>query len=316
LALVIVGALALAVVLPADVVVFGVLVVGVAHIVLELRYVIGRHPDVVEGTGVTLLQTALVAVLVARLATAPTFSRGVELTAWAGLLLLVVVRRFGRRRRLVAAGAGLVGGATALAVAAGAAWFLLLAHLHNLVPAVFLWQWSSRALDRRPRRLFRMLVVGWSAVVPVLLLAGAADAVAGSGSATTERLFGIDAATATVAPIGWVGGTAGQRLLVAFAFAQLVHYAVWIWFLPRHDPATTTAFSATPPGQALDGWRLPALVTAGTLAVLAVAAFDYRQGRTLYGSLGAYHAYLEYPVLLGLLIDSLARRRPHAVIAR
>jgi hypothetical protein len=314
------AALVIALALPVDVVVFGVLVVGVAHVVLEVRYVVGRHPEVVQGTGVALLQAALLAVVGARLLSAPGFSRNVELAAWTGLLLLVLLRRFGRDRgdrRALAVGCALLGGATALAVGAGPIWFLLLAHLHNFVPAVFLWQWSGRALDRGSRRLFRLVVGGWSVVIPVLLLATpAAEAWAGQGSAFADRLFGADAATKTVAPGSWVGATSGERLLVAFAFAQLVHYAVWIWFLPRHDPATTAAFAGTRPGRALQGWRLPALVVLGTAAVVAVAAIDYRQGRTFYGSLGGYHAYLEYPILLGLLVDSITRRRTRALAAR
>jgi hypothetical protein len=312
LALVTAGALVVAVTLPADVVVFGVLLVGVAHIVLELRYVVGRHPDVVGGTDAALLQAALVAVVLARLAAGAGVSRGIELAVWAGVLLWALARRFAGRPGPIAAGVTLVGCATALAANAGPAWFLILAHAHNFVPAVFLWQWAGRALDRPSRRRLRALVVGWAAVIPVLLLAGAADAVAGTGSPLVERLFGVDAATATVAPSGWVAGAAGHRLLVAFAFAQIVHYAVWIWYLPRHDPLTSAAFAGTRPGRALRGWRLPGVVAAGTLAVIALAAVDYRQGRALYSSLGAYHAYLEYPILVGLLIDSLTRRSPRA----
>src|SRR6266540_6217024 len=75
LALVAVAALAVAVAVPVDVVVFGVLVVGVAHVVLEMRYVVGRHPEVVQGTGVALLQAALLAVVGARLLAGPRVSR-------------------------------------------------------------------------------------------------------------------------------------------------------------------------------------------------------------------------------------------------
>ena len=44
------------------------------------------------------------------------------------------------------------------------------------------------------------------------------------------------------------------------------------------------------------------MVAGGFLAVLFVS--DYFAGRALYGALATYHAYLEFPVLLALLIGA------------
>ena len=44
------------------------------------------------------------------------------------------------------------------------------------------------------------------------------------------------------------------------------------------------------------------VVAGGFLAVLFVS--DYFAGRALYGALATYHAYLEFPVLLALLIGA------------
>ena len=47
------------------------------------------------------------------------------------------------------------------------------------------------------------------------------------------------------------------------------------------------------------------------LAVLFVS--DYFQGRALYGAIATYHAYLEFPVLLALLMGVRTAIRPATV---
>ena len=53
-------------------------------------------------------------------------------------------------------------------------------------------------------------------------------------------------------------------------------------------------------GRAGRGVWLVGLVAGGLLAVFFLS--DYLQGRALYGALATYHAYLEFPVLLALLM--------------
>jgi hypothetical protein len=43
--------------------------------------------------------------------------------------------------------------------------------------------------------------------------------------------------------------------------------------------------------------------------VIGLALVEYRQGRTFYTALGAYHAYLEFPVLVALLAGARPRYR-------
>ncbi len=85
-----------------------------------------------------------------------------------------------------------------------------------------------------------------------------------------------------------------------FAFMQTMHYVVWVGFLPRFAPDATAAFDARVPWLAGRRAWLVGLGAGGFLAVLFLS--DYFQGRALYGALATYHAYLEFPVLLALLM--------------
>jgi hypothetical protein len=79
-----------------------------------------------------------------------------------------------------------------------------------------------------------------------------------------------------------------------------MHYFVWVAFLPRFAPEASAAFDARVPW--LRGRRLW-LVAGGVGALLAVLfVADYTQGRLLYSSFATYHAYLEFPVILALLV--------------
>src|SRR6185312_10833366 len=139
-----------------------------------------------------------------------------------GYLVLAVAAVHARRPLILA---GIVAAAVASLV-----WpayhFVVLAHLHNVVPLVFLWEWGRRTG-------FRAVQVGWVLVVPALILAGAADPWIGG---TDDRFVAVSA------PPGAVGTVMGARFLVVFAFLQTMHYVVWVWFLPRHAPDAVQAF--------------------------------------------------------------------------
>jgi hypothetical protein len=79
---------------------------------------------------------------------------------------------------------------------------------------------------------------------------------------------------------------------------------VWVAFLPRHAPEAARAFESRPALRSgwLSGWRAWAL-GAGLGGVLAVLfAVDYASGKALYAAFASYHAYLEFPVLLAMLL--------------
>ncbi|MEV0460263.1 hypothetical protein [Catellatospora methionotrophica] len=270
--------------------VLGLIAFGVLHNVLELRYVAGRFAHVLTGR---LLWTALA------LVTAIVFCRVLalrvpEIVLCYGVLAAGVWHAV-PRRWLPLSGLALAG-AAAVSLTWPAYHFVVLAHLHNVVPLFFLWEWSRR-LTGRERALFRAAQLGWVLLVPALLLAGAFDPLLADGSAAVVAFAGTPQAIA--APVSPPGLTAGLRFLAVFAFLQAMHYVVWLGFLPRFAPDAAAAFEQRVPW--LSGWRPWALGAAAALVLGALFLIDYGQGRTMYQALASYHAYLEFPVLLALL---------------
>jgi hypothetical protein len=283
---------------PLDVVVLGFLVLGLPHVVFEIRHVVGRYAPVLRGRFFVLLNVVLVAIVLERLVVPAGIGRPAELASALVLLALGVTRVKGRRRRLVAGAAVATVGIVAATFVDQ--WFLVVAHVHNVVPLVFLWEWTA-ARPEPFRRAVRSGSVVLFVVVPVALALGVADAWLGLGRGLPGGPGANAGVVGSVVPSGaselWT-----VRLLAAFAFAQLAHYAVWCWFLPRHAPAEARASSGgTSVGRTLSSRRLVLAAVTGSLLVTLVALVDYRQGRTLYTSLAAYHAYLELPLLVVLL---------------
>jgi hypothetical protein len=193
----------------------------------------------------------------------------------------------------------------AVAVAASLRWpayhFVVLAHLHNVVPLVFLWDWARRLPTAAARAGFRWVQVLWVLVVPAAILAGAADAWTGPVASGVASFAGDPSRVmAATAPPSTVDTVVGVRFLVVFAFLQTMHYVVWVWFLPRYAPDAAAEFERRVP--ALRGRRVWALGLTGAAVLAVVFVLDYAGGRSLYSALATYHAYLEFPVLLALLL--------------
>lgn len=263
--------------------VVGLMVLGILHNVLELRYVLARWKGTFAGTFRVVVLGLVTLIALTRLAGAP--ARRVEVVA--GFAILAAGMAWGARRRPVLAAAGLP-----LTLVAGAiAWthldqyFVAVTYLHNLVPFVFLWDWSARRLAGRARTAFRAVQVGWLLVVPALLLTGVVP-VPSIASQDVSWAGPMSGHVATVAPPAWRGPEAA-RLLAVFAFLQVLHYVFWCWFLPRR--------AADAPA------RTPRWAWAGVVAIAAVFAFGYATAWTgtklAYTSLASYHAYVEYAVL-------------------
>lgn len=305
------SALALALVMPYEIAVFGVLVIGVPHVALELRYVCGRYHDRLPLAMFVALQVGLVLIALTRLV-AGSSGRLVELGAIVVLsgLSVVVVSRSGvprpTRAALVVLAAGTV--LVAWAITHVDTWFVVQAHLHNLLPLVFLWAWAA-VLPDRSRRWTRAACVLFAVVLPLVLLASPLGDAARGPRDLTAAVTPLASVRNAVTPTALAGGDLARRLIVLFAFAQLMHYAIWCWYLPRRAPSATAAFEATPVGRALSGGRFWLLVAGVAVLVAALALVEYQQGRSLYGALGAYHAYLEYPIIAVLALGWLADRQ-------
>ncbi|PBC79818.1 hypothetical protein BX265_4642 [Streptomyces sp. TLI_235] len=290
------AALALTVALraPAGLAVLGLATFGILHNVLELRYVAGRFEHVLAGPFLRLLLVLITGIVVCRLLPPGPFPRTAEILLAYGLLAAACLRAL-RARPLALAGAGLVlAVAAVLSLAFPAYHFVVLAHLHNLVPLVFLWEWS-RCLPRG-RAVFLAVQCGWVLAVPALLLGGALDGVLTPADGGVARL------AAAYTPPAWLHTAAGLRFVAVFAFLQTMHYVVWVWFLPRFAPDASAAFERRVP--LLRGRRAWLLGVAAGAALAVLFATDWAQGKALYAAVASYHAYLEFPVLL-LLVAGL-----------
>jgi len=184
------GALALALRLPVATVVLGLVAFGVLHNVLELRYVTGRFDAILTGPFLWLLGALITGVVVCRLLPVSAVTRGVEIGLSYVLLGVACVRSLARWWRVFAL--VVLGGAAATSLVFPAYHFVVLTHLHNVVPLFFLWEWSRRLPDRA-RWLFRGVNLGWVLGVPALLLSGVFDPLLRAAPAAFGGLGGVAA---------------------------------------------------------------------------------------------------------------------------
>jgi hypothetical protein len=281
--------------------VLGLIAFGILHNILELRYVSGRFAAVLSGRLLLWLVGLITAIVVCRLA-------GMIVGEPARLAEIVIGYAVLVAACLAAArGPALLVALTVLAAAlvASMSWpayhFVILAHLHNVVPLFFLWEWSARFPTPSVRRWFRSVQVGWILVVPALLLSGLFDRQFGSARSSLAGFAGDPRPIlAASAPPAAVVTEVGVRLLVVFAFLQTMHYFVWVFFLPRCAPDATKAFEARVPW--LTGRRTWTLGAALGVALAALFVIDYSSGKALYAAFASYHAYLEFPVLLAVVL--------------
>lgn len=294
--------------------VIGLILFGIMHNVLELRYVAGRFGGIFGRSFIELMLVLITGIVVCRLLVG-LVGRPAQL---AEIALAYAVLAVGAWKGLD--GWRRTGAWAALAPAAvvSLAWpayhFVVLTHLHNLVPLFFLWEWSRRLPSQLGRRLFRGVQVAWVLVVPLAILAGALDPLLSADTGAVRSLVGDgQQVLAASAPPGEAATVLGLRFLTVFAFMQTMHYVVWVWFLPRYAPDAGAALEAKVPW--LTGPRVWAIgfIAAAMFAVILVA--DYGQGKALYAALASYHAYLEFPVLLALLAGAGRAAAPAATRA-
>jgi hypothetical protein len=324
LALLMAGAAAAALLIslgaPIATVVIGLVLFGVLHSFLEIRYLTGRFSSILSRSFLELLAALVTCVVICRLLV-PVLGRPAQL---AEIALGYAVLAVGAQRGLSGGRKVAVWVALVPAAAASLAWpayhAVVLAQLHGLVPLVFLWEWATRIRSVTGRRLFRAVQVVWAIGVPLVILLGAFDGWLSADPGIVRSLVGDGAhVVAATAPPGEVGTLVGLRLVTVFAFLQAMQYVVWVAFMPRYAQDASAAFEARVPW--LTGARVWAVgfIVAAVFAVIFV--FDYAQGRTLYAALASYSGYLEFPVLLALLVggyrlgDSAAGRRDRKGLA-
>ncbi|MCC6332414.1 MAG: hypothetical protein IT380_00335 [Myxococcales bacterium] len=276
---------------PLWVLALGPVLLGVPHLVADLRYLVvkpGLHRHFVPAS---LAAACLVAV-------------GFGAPSVVGLFAMVpavLAARADGWKKGLALGVWLV-----LSVCAWRdeyAFLLAFLHAHNLL-ALALW-WRVRPRDGR------------AAVTVLLVLAGAAALLFGLGDGVIAALGGFSSPgtgtdftelVASIAPD--VEPTLALHLVLSFAFLQSVHYALWVRLIPedaRERPAPRT-FRASLQALAQDfGRPLLALACLVALGIAVWGAFDLPGARWGYLRLATFHGYLELAAGAWLWLEG---RRP------
>jgi len=303
-------ALAVAVRAPLATTVLGLMAFGVLHNVLELRYVTGRFAQVLSGWLLVWLLGLITVIVLCRLAGMVVGEPARLAEIVVGYAVLGAACVVGLRGPSLIAAAVILATATAASLSWPAYHFVVLTHLHNVVPLFFLWEWAARLPTPALRRWFRSVQIGWVLIVPAVLLSGVLDRHFG---ATSSSLAGFAGNPRTIvaasAPPAAVATEVGVRLLVVFAFLQTMHYFVWVGFFPRYAPDAARAFEARAPW--LTGARAWTLGAAVGVALAVVFVTDYASGKAVYSAFASYHAYLEFPVVLAMLLGLGAATAPN-----
>ncbi|WP_224241020.1 hypothetical protein [Hyalangium gracile] len=259
----------------------GPLLLGVPHLVSDVRYLVVR-----PGLHRRRLLAGLCAVplLAIGLGAGPAFG-----------LLAMLVAILGARGSWLRKGPMLVGWAvlSGVALGFGAGFQLAFAHLHNVI-AVALWWWAWRARHGRAWAVPLLAFLGTVALLlgaaePVLTALGAWTA-PGTGSSFTEH-------AQVLAPGS--GPVLALRLVLAFAFLQSVHYGVWLRLVPEDDRtrAAPRPWRASWRALETDFGVVPlVLFTTLALGIAAWGAVDLAQARMGYLRLAGFHGYLELAV--------------------
>jgi hypothetical protein len=254
----------------------GPIVMGVPHVVSDIRYLVvqpglHRRRELWLTAGAPLLMMSLgLPALGALMA-----SMGYLLATWSSSR-----RHLGA---LVLLGS-LLGGAFLFPLAADT----LFAHLHNVI-GVLVW-----LLWRRRERSLQWGVVAAAAILAALILFAPLPVWTLSGPGTQT----LEDHAALLAP--GFSATWGMRLVLFFAFAQSLHYGVWLRLVPdearpRHTPRT---FTASWQALRLDlGAPLLGLAVLSAAVVVGWACFNLAQARTVYLAVASFHGGLEVVTL-------------------
>ena len=297
------ASLAVALGSPVATAVIGLILFGVLHNLLEIRYVVGRFGSVLGRPFLDLLIALVTGIAVCHLLVG-VVGRPAQLAEIAlgyGVLLAAAQHVLDGRRRVAAW--AVIGVAAAVSLAFPGYHVVVLAHLHQVVPLFFLWEWSRRITSRRGRQAFRAVQLLWVVAIPAVVLSGLLD---GSLDADPGFVRSVVGDGHAVLASGTLPGTAatvvGLRLLTVLAFLQTMHYVVWVALMPRIAPDASASFEARAPW--LTGPRLWAVgfVAAAIFAVLF--GIDFTRGTTMYAALSSYAAFVEVPVLFAMLVGA------------
>jgi hypothetical protein len=266
----------------------GPIILGVPHLLADLRYCVirtgwHRRPALWLGVGLPALALILGAPLAVGFAAL--FGAAAASNARS------ITRRFTVYSMLALALAGFL--------ALGPIGSLVLVHLHNFV-AIALWsRWR-----RREHGHHAIVLLAFVAGSLVILLGGLDPLIdlplARSAPAGLELRFHLQSLA------GGLEGPLALRLVLLFAFAQSVHYGVWLRMVPEDDRDRSTPRSFRASWRALTcelGPVLPALAIAATLALAGWALIDLAAAKSGYLRFAGFHGFLELALLTAMVCE-------------
>jgi hypothetical protein len=289
------GALALTVCFPMLLFVLGPVLLGVAHVAADVRYLVLRRglPSFWKNA-VWIGCAVLVGLRIAEeLGFRGSLAMRVELLSavlWTLLALGAGALAAKSSRRAIAA-------LPVVAALGVACWLwpagvrLVFVHLHNVF-AIVLWLALFRS---RPR----------AAWIPLIVIAGATLWLLGAPLGPSEATGGIYAFKLHLfAASDWLAPGLPHQLAIGltltYVFLQSVHYSAWLVLIPQEDVRAqgTLTFKMSARSLLGDfGLAGVAAISIAALAVLAGALFDVHRSRALYLSLAMFHGYLEVALL-------------------
>jgi hypothetical protein len=262
----------------------GPILLGVPHVLGDVRYLVvrrglHRRAGIVVLAGIPLLVAATI---------------GGLLAALVGAGGALVASRASPRRKL--GGLALLSPLIALSATYPLEADLVFAHGHNLVGVTLFWLWRPR---RGAAHLLALLAFG---VACGLILAGATTPLLmAAGDLSAFANVQPDALAWSLAP--GVEGPWALRLLLLFAFAQSVHYLVWVRLMPEEDRGRDTVRTFGASWESLVSDLGLWLVAGAALVALAIAIWavaDLAAARYGYLRMALFHGQLEL-VALALL---------------
>lgn len=259
---------------------------GVPHLLADVRYLVLR-PGLHHKRGAWLLVAGLLALAGLGFHTVPCGLAATTLTA------VISKGPWNRKGWALGVAALLIVGAYLAGSSAG----LLFAHFHNLI-AVLLWWWW------RPRRSAGQLAM------PLLFLGVSMLLLTGGLSPWTLGLswqptgLGANDHLAFLAP--GMAEPWATRLVLLFAFAQSVHYGIWLRLIPEDDRPQPTPRTFRASAHALVADLGVLLLTIGSCIALGIALWavaDLATARETYLRMALFHGYLELVAALWLFVE-------------
>lgn len=282
----------------------GPLTLGVPHIFADIRYLVARQ-------GLHKRWPLYLTVVAPLLVYAFSTNEGwASCFAWGavGGAALVARGSWVRRVPVILFSAGMI----VLVTQYGYPVALFIAHFHNVFALVVIWRWRAgkkKAFEYAPFVLY--------ALAAAFILAGGFESIVAwtGGGSVAKWSLDLDGQGVVYAPESW--GIWGPRAVVFFAFAQSVHYGVWLRAVPDEARPSKTPRSFAQSARAVVGdmsWPIALVALVMSAGVAGWAAHNVFKAREAYFAFAGFHGYLEFAAFAFLFCEggALFRVKPTA----